>query len=119
MALAQKFSEEPERFTGWVAYPKAPAYAQALGMMIVSMSRDADNHAVIEAGWARAMMLNEQILSDLRVELERWARENGIRSLSAVSARFGNGMEKLLGLLGFRLTAQVYTRRIGAEGGDL
>lgn len=86
-----------------------------LALVVISISRDADAHGVLEIAWADPGVVTEDIVRKLKTEMETWARENEILTMTAITARAERRMDRLLGWLGYTYTARVYGRQMEGE----
>jgi hypothetical protein len=107
-ALIEKLHVEPDRFTVWAGYNGG---TEPVGLAICGISREADTHGVLELVYS-SVKVDDQAVHDLRSEIEQWARDNELQSMSCITARRGKAIDMMETKLGFHEAARVFTRRM-------
>lgn len=106
--------EKPQRYAAYKAVNGMP---EPVGFVVLRISSDAPNHAVLELAWVdKGYTLQPADLAALEAEIWTWARDNEIHSLTAVTPRDGQAMDGLMAQLGMHPKGSLYGRTF--EHGD-
>jgi hypothetical protein len=106
--LIADFTDRPQLYA---AYKAANGSPDPVGFVVLRISADAPNHAVLELAWvSKEYRLTPEDMGALEAEIWKWASDNEITSLTAVTPRDGKAMDSLLAYLGMFPVGSLYGR---------
>jgi hypothetical protein len=114
--LLADFADKPQLYAAYSAVNGSP---EPVGFVVLRISQDAPNHAVLELAWvSKEYRLTPDDMGALDTEIWNWAADNEIASLTAVTPRDGKAMDGLLAYLGMFPVGSLYGRTFDRGTGE-